>query len=115
MEHVAKKLRQPNDARIFYIGDAIRLGISLEQIQAWTSIDKWFLENIKEIVDFESSLKKAAGQDRRFRIKIIACAFKQAKVLGFSDKQLCGLFGVAEDEVSALLNQIQLITTYKLI
>jgi carbamoyl-phosphate synthase large subunit len=115
MEHVAKKLRQPNDARIFYIGDAIRLGMPLEQIQALTAIDNWFLENIKEIIDFESVLNHAARQPGDLRSRLPEPLLKHAKSLGFSDKQLSGFFGVGEDDVGALRKKSQVQTTYKLV
>ena len=115
MEHLNKNLRIPNDSRIFYIGDALRLGVSVGQIQSLTSIDKWFLENVKEIVDFETVLKKAAAQEGRLESKLTKKLLKGAKVLGFSDKQLAGFFGVTEETLGALRKDNDLETTYKLV
>ncbi len=56
---VIRKLRIPNAQRIFAIRDALLLNISVDEIHKLTFIDPWFLNNIKEIVDFEDILKKA--------------------------------------------------------
>jgi carbamoyl-phosphate synthase large subunit len=53
---VRERLRVPNWERVFYIGDAFRLGMTEQEIEALTSIDPWFLSNIKEIVEFEERL-----------------------------------------------------------
>ena len=115
MEHILKKLRQPNENRVFYIGDALRRGVPVEQIQSLTCIDRWFLENIKEIIDFESVLKTAADQQGRFESKMTRDLLAKAKGMGFSDKQLGGLFGVSEETVGALRKDLGLETTYKLV
>jgi len=106
MEHITQKLTTPNDARIFYIGDALRLGMSVNEIQSLTAIDAWFLENIKDIVDFEAILKNT---------KLTKELLRRAKELGFSDKQIAGLTNSTEDEITSFRNASGIVTTYKLV
>ncbi|MFH0877087.1 MAG: carbamoyl-phosphate synthase large subunit [Candidatus Omnitrophota bacterium] len=115
LEHVEKKLRMPNDMRVFYIGEAFRLGMTVEQIHGLTVIDRWFLENIKEIVDFESHLKKNAAQEGDFKSKLKKKTLREAKTLGFSDQQIAGFFGVKEDAIAALRKEYGIEVTYKLV
>src|SRR5687767_1960312 len=53
-------LRVPNPDRLFAIGDALRAGMTTADIHALTKIDPWFLENLKEIVDFEAEIARGA-------------------------------------------------------
>jgi carbamoyl-phosphate synthase large subunit len=115
LEFLAKKLTSPNDERIFYIGDAIRLGVSLGQIHQWTLIDKWFLHNIQEIIDFEKALKKTALQEGALNNKLTKNLMQEAKAMGFSDKQLALFFGVHEDAIADLRRDHKILTTYKLV
>ncbi len=56
---ITRKLVSPNAERIFFIRHALRAGFSIEEIFNLTKIDRWFLTQIKEIVDFEEELAKA--------------------------------------------------------
>ncbi len=56
---ITRKLSVPNAERIFFIRHAMRAGFSLEEIFGLTKIDRWFLTQIKEIVDFEEELAGA--------------------------------------------------------
>ncbi len=56
---ISRKLSVPNGERIFFIRHALRAGFSIEEIFNLTKIDRWFLTQIKEIVDFEEELAKA--------------------------------------------------------
>jgi len=114
-EFVTKKLRQPNDARIFYIGDALRIGMTVKEIGELTGIDPWFLENIKEIVDFEAALQDAAGAKGDLKNRLTPALLEQSKKMGFSDRQLSVFFGVHEDDVKELRRHQGLKTTYKLV
>jgi carbamoyl-phosphate synthase large subunit len=53
------KLRVPNVERIFFIRHALRAGFTIDEIFSLTKIDRWFLVQIKEIVDFEEELATA--------------------------------------------------------
>src|SRR5271168_3627790 len=55
-ELITQKLRVPNAERIFFIRHALRAGFSIDEIFELTKIDRWFLTQIKEIVDFEEEL-----------------------------------------------------------
>ena len=56
---ITPKLSVPNAERIFFIRHALRAGISIDEIFSLTKIDRWFLTQIKEIVDFEEELATA--------------------------------------------------------
>ena len=53
---IAPKLTVPNAERIFYIRHALRAGFTIEELFQLTKIDRWFLTQLKEIVDFEEEL-----------------------------------------------------------
>ncbi|HZF02809.1 MAG TPA: carbamoyl-phosphate synthase large subunit, partial [Patescibacteria group bacterium] len=76
-EELKGLLSVPNPDRIFVIGDAFRRGMSTAEIHALTKIDPWFLENMREIVEFEPEIRRAALTD--------AGVLRRAKQLGFAD------------------------------
>ena len=59
-ELITQKLSVPNAERIFFLRHAMRAGFTIEEIFELTKIDRWFLTQIKEIVDFEEELAKSA-------------------------------------------------------
>ncbi len=115
MEHLEKKLRYPNAMRIFYIADAFRLGLAVAQVQALTAIDPWFLENIKEIVDYEHSLKAAASKEGVLAARLDKTVLREAKELGFSDPQIAAIFKTGEDDIRALRKKLGVTPVYKLV
>jgi carbamoyl-phosphate synthase large subunit len=60
-EIISQKLASPNAERIFFIRHALRAGFSIEEIYQLTRIDRWFLAQINEIVDFEEQLAATKG------------------------------------------------------
>jgi len=98
-EKIYQKLRAPNAERIFYIGDALRANIDVERIYELTKIDRWFLYNIKELIDLEREIIK--NKDN-LTDKILITA----KELGFSDRQLAGLLDKTEEEVYKLRRKV---------
>ena len=92
-EKIRAELANPTDERLFYVVEAIRKGISIEEIYRLTGIDPFFLKPIKSIVDLEDFLKKSELSQENL---------KKAKLLGFSDKRLGKLFGKNEAEIRGL-------------
>jgi carbamoyl-phosphate synthase large subunit len=108
IERIKSKLRVPNAERIFYLGDAFRAGMDLEEIYQITKIDRWFLYNIKEIIELEKEIaQKKDGLDDELFIK--------AKQFGFSDRQLAGLLDKKEEEIYAWRKKIDLKPEFKLV
>ncbi len=108
LDKIDQKLRQPNAERIFYIGDAFRVNLDIDKIYELTKIDRWFLYNIKEIVDCERELLK---NKRNLSAELL----KKAKEYGFSDKQLSGFLSLSEPEVHALRKSMNISPDFKLV
>src|SRR3989338_5340645 len=83
-EKIVFEIKNPTDRRIFHIARALELGISVEEINELSGIDRWFLWKIKNIVEMEKKIKSIGLEE-----KIIL----EAKKLGFSDKKLSALVG----------------------
>ncbi len=108
LEQIFRKLRQPNAERIFYIGDAFRAKLDIEQVHDLTKIDRWFLHNIKEIIDCERELFKNKHQ-------LDASLLKKAKEYGFSDKQLSRILSLSEAEIYNLRKSFNITPDFKLV
>jgi carbamoyl-phosphate synthase large subunit len=87
-------LAVPTADRLFYVGDALRSGISLERIFALTGIDPWFLAQLERIVRHESVVRAAPELTKELVF--------ESKRLGFSDRQLAELKGSTEAAIFAL-------------
>ncbi|TFG60376.1 MAG: carbamoyl-phosphate synthase large subunit, partial [Deltaproteobacteria bacterium] len=101
---IAENLRRPNSQRLLYIGEAIREGFRIEEINGMTGIDIWFLENIRQIIAEEESLKNWGDRFRALAgggeiAREETAPLLRAKSMGFSDRRLAGLFGTTEDSV----------------
>ncbi|MGE5663324.1 MAG: carbamoyl-phosphate synthase large subunit, partial [Deltaproteobacteria bacterium] len=104
---IEQNLRRPNSRRLLYIGEALRNGFRIEEINRMTGIDIWFLENIRQIVEEENELRAARETYRALRGGAAASAgetetLRRAKLHGFSDRRLAALLGMTEDEVRAV-------------
>ena len=106
------KLRTPNCDRMWYLADAIRAGFSLDEIFELTNIDRWFLHNIRQIIDMEERLVAAAAlvatDGPEFRDLL-----REAKQTGFSDKRLAVLWGITEADVRKLRHDLAIRPVYK--
>ena len=105
---VSDKLRTPNADRLWYIADAFRCGMGIEEIFGLTYIDRWFLRNIEQIVQMEERLKSSAR-------KMNGNLLRKAKEYGFSDIRIAELTGKSQDDVrkSRLRNNIAAV--YKMV
>ena len=96
-----QKFTVPNVERIFYIKQALRQRMSVEQIHGYTKIDPFFLHNIKEIVDFEAELEEKL-EHRTPNEPLTEPTRKlvyKAKQFGFSDRQLASICDVSEADI----------------
>ncbi len=106
-EKLEVELGEPGPERIWYVGDAFAQGWSIEEVHALTHIDRWFLSQIKEIVDIELNLEKhtLAELDRD--------TLWHLKRRGFSDRRLAWLLDTTEAEVRKLRHQYDVRPVYK--
>lgn len=91
-----REVKEAGPERLFYLGDAFRAGMSVEDVHALSFVDPWFLDQIEEIVATENEVA-AAGLDA-----LDAKRLRRLKRMGFSDARLAQLVGTDEQAVRAL-------------
>ncbi len=106
-EEIVHEISEAGPERIFYVADAFRTGMTLEEVHEMTDIDMWFLVQIKEIVDIEKRLEgvKLADITREEMLFL--------KKKGFSDKRLAKVLGVKEAEVRHRRGELSVHPVYK--
>lgn len=82
-------LRHPDDIRILYVAQGFRDGLSIDEIYEFTGIDKYFLNEIKELVDFEHKINMDILNNKEL--------LREAKSMGFSDKMIAFLINKKDD------------------
>jgi carbamoyl-phosphate synthase large subunit len=107
MDRIAKELGEPGPERIWYVGDAFRMGMSIEQVFDITKIDPWFLAQIKDLIDREEALrgKHIADLDKDALFKL--------KRSGFSDRRLAVLLDTDQHAVRAYRQALNVRPVYK--
>ncbi|KMO17384.1 carbamoyl-phosphate synthase large subunit [Methylobacterium platani] len=96
----------PTPDRLLKVAQALRLGVSHEEVHASCKIDPWFLEQLQGIIDLETKVK-------RFGLPKTAGAFRQLKAAGFSDARLSVLAGIEEGAVRAARRALQVRPVFK--
>ena len=92
-ELIEEELGEPGPERIWYVGDAFGLGMSVQEVHQLTHIDPWFLVQIKEIVDIELELETLSLEE------LDAASLYRLKQKGFSDRRLAHLLKCGEGAV----------------
>jgi carbamoyl-phosphate synthase large subunit len=100
-ETLRLKLAIPNAERIFHLAQAFQEGMSIEEVFELTKIDRWFLHNVRQIVEEAQKLRNTD--------------LRRAKKLGFSDRQLAVARGVSESEIRAERKAAGVVPTYRLV
>ncbi|HEY7713313.1 MAG TPA: carbamoyl-phosphate synthase large subunit [Candidatus Binatia bacterium] len=95
VELVREKLKQPNAQRLWYLGDAFRLGLSVEEVYQLSAIDPWFLDKIREMVSAEGEIAAFNGK----LAELDAGLLRRWKQTGFADARIAKLIGVDEMEL----------------
>jgi carbamoyl-phosphate synthase large subunit len=88
VEELEDKLQKPDDKILYHVAAALKQGVPIERIYKLSAIDPWFIEKIKNIVDAEKKIKES---------KLDKDTLREAKRLGFSDKQIGRL--VSKDDL----------------
>ncbi len=104
---IAKELGEPGPERIWYVGDAFRAGMSLDEVHAHSRIDPWVLAQIADLVAREQALK-GRTLDSLDRAELF-----QLKRRGFSDRRLAELLGTDQHAVRACRHALGVRPVYK--
>jgi len=111
-DELKRNLRTAGPLRILYIKEAIKRGDSIDNIYNLTRIDRWFLENVRQIVELE---KKMRSEFRLTNDSVCVNLFKTAKEYGFSDLQISRLLNKSEDLVRQWRKRNKISPDYKLV
>ncbi|XBC37789.1 MAG: carbamoyl-phosphate synthase large subunit [Buchnera aphidicola (Meitanaphis microgallis)] len=102
------ELREAGSDRLWYIGDAFRLGMSINDVFNLTLIDKWFLAQIKELIEMEKCIQNIQEIDN-----INYTMFKSIKKKGFSDLRIAILTKTSERKIRKIRHNLNLHPVYK--
>jgi len=102
-------LEHPSWNRLFHIYDAMKLGISMKTIQKLTKIDKWFLEQIWELIELEQEIEKYSLET------LPPSLMRKAKEKGYADRQIAHLLKCLESEVHLKRRAMGISRVYKLV
>ncbi len=92
---IQEELTTPRASRLWYVADAFRSGMSIEEVFDLSKIDPWFLEQIKELIDMELEFASRSLADLDEK------TLRLYKRKGFADKRLADILGVPETEMRA--------------
>jgi carbamoyl-phosphate synthase large subunit len=108
-EKILDSLKHPSWNRLFHIYDAFKLGIPFKTIQSLTRIDKWFLNQIEELVVLEKEIQRYSLESLP---KIL---METAKSKGYADRQIAHLLNCLESEVFKKRHELGIKRVYKLV
>lgn len=106
-EEIVHEISEAGPERIFYVADAFRIGMTLDEVHQMTDIDMWFLVQIKELVDIEKRVAQVKLED------ITKEEMLFVKKKGFSDKRLASVLGVKEADVRRRRHALDVHPVYK--
>jgi carbamoyl-phosphate synthase large subunit len=106
-EEIVQEIGEPGPSRILFLGDAFRIGMTLDEVFEETKIDPWFLAQIEQLIKIEQSLKgrELAG--------LSADELRLLKKKGFSDRRLAKLLGTNQHEVRKTRHALNVRPVYK--
>ncbi len=103
---IEKRIRKAGDERLFYLAEAIRRGITIQQIHDWCEIDLFFLQKFENIIKLENTLRKNIGDLETLQL---------AKKRGFADSIIAKLWNTTELEIYETRKQAGIIPVYKMV
>jgi carbamoyl-phosphate synthase large subunit len=107
LEDIIQEIGEPGPDRIWYLADAFRMGMGLDEIYEETKVDPWFLEQIEELILIENTLKQHTIDG------LSADEWRFLKQKGFSDRRLAKLLKVDAASVRAARHRLKVFPVYK--
>ena len=106
--NLKEMLSRPTFNRIWQMADAIRLGLSIEEIHECTKVDPWFIHQIQQIIEIEQRLK-----NRDIEKGPAPELIREAKGAGYSDRRIGALIGLSEREMAQWRKKEGIVPVYK--
>jgi carbamoyl-phosphate synthase large subunit len=110
-DEILQKLVTPNPYRIWAIRYGMLQGMTVDEIHEKSLVDRWFLQNIKDLVDFEVKQLRTVQRLEDASAELI----REAKTLGYSDRQLSHLWDVTEFQVRRRRKELGIEPTFRLV
>ncbi len=108
-EAIERHLAAPSSQRVFYLRYGLQMGIDPETLFRWSvGVDPWFLHNLREILGMEERVREQ-GRALLRQPELL----REAKAMGFSDRQLGYLLGLGEDEIRENRQRLGITPVYK--
>jgi carbamoyl-phosphate synthase large subunit len=127
ISQIKTMLKAPNAERIWFIAQALREGMSVAEIYEITSVDPWFLHNLKQIIDMEKEIQDSRGQGveessdktrhplESLNPRPLESLLLRAKRYGFSDRRIAQLLDTQEADIRNLRRQHHIQAVYKIV
>ena len=103
---IKPRLITPTPERLWFIGEAFRKGMDINEIQAFTGIDIWFLKEVQEIINYEKIIKSKKFLSSRD-------LFLEAKKIGFSDERIAELTNKSEKDIRGKRKRLKIKPVFK--
>ncbi|MDY6979442.1 MAG: carbamoyl-phosphate synthase large subunit [Pseudomonadota bacterium] len=107
LEKIRAELKNTGPERIWYLGDAFRAGISVDEVHEMTAIDPWFLVQIEELIQLEEQVREGGMKG------LTADRMRELKRKGFADTRLAKLVGVSEKVLRQHRYELEVRPVYK--
>ena len=108
-DHLLPYLANPTPERLAYIYAALRRGFPIDQLNALTRIDRWFLSELAEFIGLEDQLRQTDWED------VGLAQLAAAKPWGFSDRELGEIFGQTEDAIRSRREEVGVVPCFKMV
>ena len=106
-DEIIKELREPGPNRIWFLGDAFRIGLSIDEIFQHCKIDPWFLYQVKDIIEIEKQIREMSVKALNKEILL------DIKRKGFSDSRIAKLMTKKTKDIRSLRNRYKIHPVYK--
>lgn len=110
-----------DDRRIFRLAEALKRGVSVDQINKITKIDRWFINKIKNIVDFAMEMQKCKETEKQSSApesthhSPLTTHYLKAKEMGFLDEEIADFTGIPIEEIENFRNKNKIEASFKIV